>query len=149
MKEISEDKSIFYGIRYGQNKIRSCAELQFDRRSKKILIFLWLADIGINKKPIVRMQVDTFDNYIYYSRLIVVKKNSVSFTNLKNVDVGHKFYCYLEQQEGISLKIMRPSIAKDYNRMYKEWNKSGFYLKDPIEFIIEDALTILSKKMPK
>lgn len=88
-------------------------------------------------------------NYIYYSRLIVVNKNSVSFTNLKNVDVGHKFYCYLEQQEGISLKIMRPSVAKGYNRMYKEWKKSRFYLKDPIEFIIENALTILSKKMPK
>ena len=149
MEEINENSSIFYGIRYGNNKIRSCAEFQFDRYSKKILIFLWLADIGISKKPIVRMQVDTFDNYIHYSRLIVVKKNSVSFINLKNVDVGHKFYCYLEQQEGISLKIMRPSVAKGYNRMYKEWKKSGFYLKDPIEFIIENALTILSKKMPK
>jgi RecB family endonuclease NucS len=61
MQEIIEPKSIKYGV----PKTKPCAELCFQRKSKKIILFLWLPIPNRKKQAIARMQVHT-DWEIYW-----------------------------------------------------------------------------------
>ncbi len=57
MQEISDLRS----IKYGRGKTKLCAELGFERKSKKVILFLWL-NIPNRRKPATgRMQVHTTD----------------------------------------------------------------------------------------
>lgn len=57
IKEITESKS----IKYGRGKANLCAELVFDRKSKKLILFLWLPIPNRKTKAVGRMQVGNLD----------------------------------------------------------------------------------------
>ena len=154
LNEISEDKSIFYGVQYGQNKIRSCAEFRFDRYSKKVLFFLWLIDRGLKNEPVTRMQIDTINDYKDFCRLIVLKEKAISFKKLNDFGIGHKFYSYNYQEGEVRVTITTPQVAPGYNWMFRdknknEWGTLSLFSVQPIELIIEDALTTWRKRMPR
>jgi RecB family endonuclease NucS len=66
MQEIIELKSIKYGIK----KTKPCAELYFQRKSKEIILFLWLPIPNRKKQAIARMQVHTdWDVYWQFSHV--------------------------------------------------------------------------------
>jgi len=66
MQEIIEPKSIKYGI----TKTKLCAELYFQRKSREIILFLWLPIPNRSKQAIGRMQVDTtWDVYWQFSHI--------------------------------------------------------------------------------
>ena len=66
MQEIIEPKSIKYGIK----KTKPCAELYFQRKSKEIILFLWLPIPNRRKQAIGRMQVQTnWDLYRMFSHV--------------------------------------------------------------------------------
>ncbi|OUL34499.1 hypothetical protein BV372_13945 [Nostoc sp. T09] len=66
LEEIVLNKSIIYASKYGKEKIRQCAELCFERKAKKIILFLWLIIPNRQNKTIARMQIDTAQEYLTY-----------------------------------------------------------------------------------
>ncbi|GAX34430.1 endonuclease NucS domain-containing protein [Nodularia sp. NIES-3585] len=84
IEEIIVNKSIVYASRYGKDKLRQCAEFSFDRKSKKIILFLWLIIPDRKNKTIVRMQVDTTEEYLTYSRYAPVKEKSILWEKFFN-----------------------------------------------------------------
>ncbi|BAZ51351.1 hypothetical protein NIES4103_40000 [Nostoc sp. NIES-4103] len=84
LEEIIVNKSIIYASKYGKNKMRQCAELAFDRKSKKILLFLWLIIPNRQNKTIARMQIDTTEEYLTYWRYAPVKEGSICWEKFFN-----------------------------------------------------------------
>ncbi|WP_414528957.1 endonuclease NucS domain-containing protein [Nodularia chucula] len=84
IEEIIVNKSIVYASRYGKDKLRQCAEFSFDRKSKKIILFLWLIIPNRQNKTIARMQVDTTEEYLTYSRYVPVKEKSILWEKFFN-----------------------------------------------------------------
>jgi RecB family endonuclease NucS len=78
------NKSIVYASRYGKDKLRQCAEFSFDKKSKKIILFLWLIIPSRQNKTIARMQVDTKEEYFTYSRYAPVKEKSILWEKFVN-----------------------------------------------------------------
>ena len=68
--------------------MRQCAEFCFDRKSKKILLFLWLIIPNRQNKTIARMQIDTTEEYLTYWRYAPVKEGSICWEKFFN----HIFY---------------------------------------------------------
>jgi RecB family endonuclease NucS len=86
MQEIIELKSIKYGL----TKNKLCAELYFSRKSKEIILFLWLPIPNRKKPAIARMQVHTdWDVYWQFSH---VPKGL--YQNTK-----HRSYCKIREDE--------------------------------------------------
>lgn len=53
IQEVTENKS----IKYGRGKTKQCAEFWFERKSKKIVLFLWLPIPNRKRQAVGRMQV--------------------------------------------------------------------------------------------
>jgi RecB family endonuclease NucS len=62
MQEITDLRS----IKYGRGKTKPCAELCFEKKSKKVVFFLWLNIPNRRKQAIGRMQVHT--DWSFYSQ---------------------------------------------------------------------------------
>jgi len=92
IEETVVNKSIIYASKYGKDKIRQCAEFSFDKKSKKILLFLWLIIPTRQNKTIVRMQIDTMEEYLTYWRYIPLKSGSISWEKLVYLSLDHTFY---------------------------------------------------------
>jgi len=58
IQEVTETKS----IKYGRGKTKPCAEFYFERKSKKIVLFLWLPIPGRKRQAVGRMQVGITDD---------------------------------------------------------------------------------------
>jgi RecB family endonuclease NucS len=84
LEETIVNKSIIYGSKYGKDKMRKCAEFCYDRKSKNILLFLWLIIPNRKNQNITRMQIDTTDEHLTYWRYIPVKEGSISWEKLIN-----------------------------------------------------------------
>lgn len=82
IEEIILNKSIIYASKYGKVRMRKCAEFSYDRKSKNILIFLWLIIPSRKNQTITRMQIDTTDEHLTYWRYIPVKEGSISWEKL-------------------------------------------------------------------
>ncbi len=62
MQEVTETKS----IKYGRGKTKPCAEFCFERKSKKIVLFLWLPIPNRKRHAVGRMQIGITDDYKGY-----------------------------------------------------------------------------------
>ncbi|MEH2213960.1 endonuclease NucS domain-containing protein [Nostoc sp.] len=115
LEETVVNKSIIYASKYGKEKIRPCAELCFDRKSKKILLFLWLIIPNRQNKTIVRMQIDTIatDEYLTYWRYIPLKEGIISWEKLSYLSIDYTFYSV----PGNSKNLL---YFKNFNSMVKE-----------------------------
>lgn len=58
IQEVSETKS----IKYGRGKTKPCAEFCFERKSKKIILFLWLPLPDRKRQALGRMQIGITDD---------------------------------------------------------------------------------------
>jgi hypothetical protein len=58
IQEVTETKS----IKYGRGKTKPCAEFCFERKSKKIILFLWLPIPARKRQAVGRMQVGITDD---------------------------------------------------------------------------------------
>lgn len=58
IQEVSETKS----IKYGRGKTKPCAEFCFEKKSKKIVLFLWLPIPNRKRQAVGRMQVGITDD---------------------------------------------------------------------------------------
>lgn len=81
MEEMVVNKRIVYASKYGKDKIRQCAELFFDRKSKKIILFLWLIIPNRQNQTIARMQIDTTQEYLMYWRYAPIKEGNIAWGN--------------------------------------------------------------------
>ncbi|MEH2239534.1 recombinase RecB [Nostoc sp.] len=117
LEELIVNKSIIYASKYGKDKMRQCMEFCFDRKSKKILLFLWLIIPNRQNKTIARMQIDTTEEYLTYWRYAPVKEGSIFWEKFFN----HIYY-------------MVPG------------NKDSFFKEevfvDDIKFLVDNALQI-------
>jgi RecB family endonuclease NucS len=113
IEETVVNKSIIYASKYGKDKIRQCAEFCFDKKAKKILFFLWLMIPNRQNKTIVRMQIDTMDDYLTYWRYIPLKSGSISWEKLEYLSLDHTFYSL----PGNSQKFR---YMTGFNSMFKE-----------------------------
>ncbi|OUL19066.1 hypothetical protein BV378_34010 [Nostoc sp. RF31YmG] len=137
LEEIVLNKSIIYASRYGKDKIRQCAELSFDRKSKKILLFFWLIIPNRQTKTIARMQINTLQEYLAYWRYAPVKEGIIVWTKFYrgyySVTNNHRafgivtennrsFYC-VRGDNGIWLKeeIFGENINIIINQALKIW----------------------------
>lgn len=84
IEEIVVNKSIVYASKYGKDKLRQCAEFSFDRKSKKIILFLWLIIPNRKNNTIARMQIDTIDEYLTYWRYAPVKSGTILWDKFFN-----------------------------------------------------------------
>lgn len=73
-----------YASKYGKDKLRQCAEFSFDRKSKKIILFLWLIIPNRKNNTIARMQIDTIDEYLTYWRYAPVKSGTILWDKFFN-----------------------------------------------------------------
>ncbi|MDZ8066403.1 MAG: endonuclease NucS [Nostoc sp. DedQUE08] len=84
LEETIVNKSIIYASKYGKDKMRRCAEFCYDRKSKNVLLFLWLIIPNRKNQTITRMQIDTTEEHLTYWRYIPVKEGSISWEKLIN-----------------------------------------------------------------
>ncbi|MDZ8053526.1 MAG: endonuclease NucS domain-containing protein [Aulosira sp. ZfuVER01] len=138
IEEIIVNKSIIYASKYGKDKMRQCAEFCFDRKSKKILFFLWLIIPNRQNRTITRMQIDTTQEYLTYWRYASVKEGSIdwekfyrrhytiSINNQKSFGIvtenNRSFYC-VPGNNGTWLKqeIFGEDIKQIINHALKIW----------------------------
>ncbi|BDI18229.1 hypothetical protein ANSO36C_40310 [Nostoc cf. commune SO-36] len=117
LEELIVNKSIIYASKYGKDKMRQCAELCFDRKSKKILLFLWLVIPSRQNKTIARMQIDPTEEYLTYRRYAPVKEGSIFWEKFFN----HIYY----------------SVPENKGSFLKQ----GIFVDD-IKFLVDKALQI-------
>jgi len=94
IKEITESK----GIKYGRGKTNLCAELVFERKSKKLILFLWLPIPNRKTKAVGRMQVGNVDTEwnVYWTIGHVPK-------GIGKMEIGRtKLYFLLEGSEQVN-----------------------------------------------
>ena len=117
IEEIIVNKSVVYASKYGKDKLRKCAEMCFDRKSKKIILFLWLIIPNRQNKNIVRMQIDTTDEYITYWRYAPVKEGSIAWEKF------FKTFYSLPENKGHFFKkeIFVDDIKYLVNQALKTW----------------------------
>ncbi|MDB9372131.1 endonuclease NucS domain-containing protein [Nodularia sphaerocarpa] len=117
------NKSIVYASKYGKDKFRQCAEFSFDRKSKKIILFLWLIIPNRQNKTIVRMQIDTTEEYLTYCQYIPVKEKSISWSP-KELD-RHCVYIVTKNSERFverfNYKMFLDETKNLVNRALKTW----------------------------
>jgi hypothetical protein len=94
--------------------MRQCAEFSFDRKSKKIILFLWLIIPNRKNKTIARMQFDTKDGYLTYHRYIPVKEGSILWEKI------YRYYVVSEIENG-KHKISIDETKNMVNRALKIW----------------------------
>ncbi|MBD2595955.1 hypothetical protein H6G74_16705 [Nostoc spongiaeforme FACHB-130] len=152
------NKSVIYASKYGKDKIRQCAELCFDKKSRKILLFLWLMIPSRQNKTIARMQIDTLDDYLTYWRYIPLKEGSISREKLSYLSIDYTFYSV----PGNSQNFL--SFARNGNSMFRKLDKdnithlksrrlifkesaNGEIVVDSIQHIVNQALTIWLDKI--
>ncbi|MEH2348132.1 MAG: endonuclease NucS domain-containing protein [Nostoc sp.] len=150
LEEQIVNKSIIYASKYGKDKMRQCAELCFDKKSKEILLFLWLIIPKRQNKTIVRMQIDTMDEYLTYWRYIPLKQGSISWDQLRYLSINHTFYSV----PGNSKNLL---YLKSFNSMVKELEpdnithvKSGqliFKKSANEEIIVDDIKHIINRAL--
>ncbi|MEH2108424.1 endonuclease NucS domain-containing protein [Nostoc sp.] len=94
IEEIIVNKSILYATKYGKDKMRVCAEFCYARKSKKMLLFLWLIIPSRQNKTIARMQIDPTEEYLTYRRYAPVKEGSIFWEKFFN----HIYYTVPENK---------------------------------------------------
>ncbi|MCC5607566.1 endonuclease NucS [Nostoc sp. CHAB 5834] len=113
IEETIVNKSIIYASKYGKDKMRKCVEFCYDRKSKKILLFLWLIIPSRSNKTIARMQIDPTQEYLTYWRYAPVKEGSIFWEKFFN----HIFYTVSENKgsffkQGIFVDDIKSLIDK-------------------------------------
>ncbi|MCX5982924.1 endonuclease NucS domain-containing protein [Anabaena sp. AL93] len=133
IEEIIVNKSIVYASKYGKDKLRRCAEFSFDRKSKKIILFLWLTMHHRKNKTIVRMQLDTTEEYLTYKAYIPMKEKSTSWSN-KEVG-GHG--CYVVSENSGRLFSETIHLGRVYHQTFVDETKN----------LVNEALKIWLKRI--
>jgi hypothetical protein len=64
--------------------MRKCAEFCYNRKSKNILLFLWLIIPNRQNRTIARMQIDPTQEYLTYQRYAPVKEGSIFWEKFFN-----------------------------------------------------------------
>ncbi|MCF4968428.1 endonuclease NucS domain-containing protein [Nostoc sp. CMAA1605] len=153
IEEMIVNKSILYASKYGKNKIKQCAELCFDRKSKKILLFLWLTIPNRKNQTIVRMQIDTMNDYLTYWRYIPLKEGSISCKKLSFLSINYTFYSVPGNSQNFlyfngngnsmirELDTNNITHLKGGELIFKE-SADGEIIVDSIKHIVNQALTI-------
>lgn len=157
LEEIVFNKSIIYASKYGKDKIRQCAELCFDKKSKKILLFLWLMIPNRQNKTIVRMQIDAMDEYLTYWRYIPLKQGSISWDKLVYLSIDYTFYSVPGNSKNFLHFKSFNSIVKELDpdnithvkggQLISKQSANEEIIVDDIKHIINQALQIWLERM--
>lgn len=109
IKEITESKS----IKYGRGKTNLCAELVFERKLKKLILFLWLPIPNRRTKAVGRMQIGNIDTEwnFYWAFGHVPKgisKMEIGRTTLYFLQEGSERFCgYIDDLVSEALETWR------------------------------------------
>ncbi len=139
IEEIINNKSIIYGSKYGKDKMRCCAELGFDKKSKKILLFLWLIHPSRKNKTIMRMQIDTVNEYLDWWRYIPLKQGFISIEKLEKIGIDHTFFA-LEGNKIGTIDIIGGRSSKKILTLESD------LILDYLENIVNEALQTWLKR---
>lgn len=118
IEELVVNKSIVYASKYGKDKLRQCAEFSFDRKSKKIILFLWLVIPNRKNNTIARMQVDTTEEYLTYSRYAPVQSGSILWEKFFN-----KIFYSVPEHSGRLFSEVK-YLGRVYNRIFVDETKN-------------------------
>ncbi|WP_190872911.1 endonuclease NucS domain-containing protein [Aulosira sp. FACHB-615] len=143
IEEMIVNKSIIYASKYGRNKLRQCAELFFDRKSKKIILFLWLIIPNRQNQTIARMQINTTQEYLMYWRYAPIKEGII---------VWEKFFNRIFYNVTRSNQNYHGIVTENNRSFYCVRGDNGTWVKEEIfgeniKDIVNEALKVWLEKV--